>query len=92
MTIVLTQTKHYQTTAQLREFILGLEAGDTVPVVSELTEILQCSHGTAIRALKALSDEGLITRPPAQTALYRGEARRTFCRPYRHGAPGLSIG
>lgn len=64
MPIVLTQTKHYQTTAQLREFILGLEAGDTVPVVSELTEILQCSHGTAIRALKALSDEGLITRPP----------------------------
>ena len=64
MPIVLTQTKHFQTTAQLREFILGLEAGDTVPVVSELTEILQCSHGTAIRALKALSDEGLITRPP----------------------------
>ncbi|MBQ9777005.1 MAG: substrate-binding domain-containing protein [Lentisphaeria bacterium] len=64
MPIILTQTKHYQTTMQLREFILGLEAGDTVPVVSELTEILQCSHGTAIRALKALSDEGLINRPP----------------------------
>lgn len=64
MPIVLTQTKHYQTTAQLREYILGLDAGDTVPVVSELTEILGCSHGTAIRALKALSDEGLINRPP----------------------------
>ena len=64
MPIVLTQTKHYQTTAQLREYILGLPAGDTVPVVSELIAMLGCSHGTAIRALKALSDEGLISRPP----------------------------
>ena len=64
MPITLTQTKHYQATARLRKYILRLPAGDTVPVVADLTAMFDCSHGTAVRALQALADEGLIMRPP----------------------------
>ena len=60
---VLTETKHYQAAAQIRELVNTLSPGESLPVASELMETLDISHGTAMRALKVLADEGLIVRP-----------------------------
>lgn len=60
---VRSETKHYQAEVQLREWINTLTPGEVLPVISELTVRFGASHGTIIRALTALADEGLIVRP-----------------------------
>lgn len=60
---VLTETKHFQAAAQIRELANTLPPGESLPVASELMETLDISHGTAMRALKVLADEGVIVRP-----------------------------
>lgn len=59
---ILTETKHYQTASQLRQFVNTLPAGERLPVTSELMAMLKASHGTVIQALKTLSSEGVIRR------------------------------
>ncbi len=60
---VRSETKHFQAELRLREWINTLTPGDVLPVVCDLTERFNSSHGTIIRALTALADEGLIVRP-----------------------------
>ena len=60
---VRSETKHFQAELRLREWINTLTPGDVLPVVSDLTVRFNSSHGTIIRALTALADEGLIVRP-----------------------------
>lgn len=60
---VLNETKHFQTAIQLREWINTLAPGEILPVVSELMTRFDVSHGTAMRALAVLADEGIIIRP-----------------------------
>ncbi len=56
-------TKHFQATAEIRALINTLAPGESLPVASELTRTFQLSHGTVMRALKELADEGGIYRP-----------------------------
>jgi len=60
---VLNETKHYQAAARIRALANRLNSGESLPVADELMTTLDISHGTAIRALKVLADEGLIYRP-----------------------------
>jgi len=60
---LLTETKHFQAASQIRELVNTLSPGEVLPVASELMETLNISHGTAMRALKVLADEGVIVRP-----------------------------
>lgn len=60
---ILTKTKHFQAAAQIRELVNTLPPGENLPVASELMEKLDISHGTAMRALKVLADDGVIVRP-----------------------------
>lgn len=60
---VLTETKHFQAAAQIRKLVNTLAPGESLPVASELMATLDLSHGTAMRALKVLADEGVIVRP-----------------------------
>lgn len=60
---VRSETKHFQAELRLREWINTLTPGDVLPGVSDLTVRFNSSHGTIIRALTALADEGLIVRP-----------------------------
>lgn len=60
---LLNETKHYRAAAQIRQLANTLPPGESLPVASELTRRLGISHGTAIRALKVLSDDGVIYRP-----------------------------
>ncbi len=60
---VLTETKHFQAAGKIRELINRMAPGEVLPVVSELVVKLELSHGTTIRALKVLADEGVIYRP-----------------------------
>lgn len=59
---VLHETKHFQATARIRALANALEPGENLPVASDLMKTLEISHGTAIRALKVLADEGVIVR------------------------------
>lgn len=60
---LLNETKHYRAAVRIRELANTLPPGESLPVASELTRRLGISHGTAIRALKVLSDDGVIYRP-----------------------------
>ncbi len=59
---VLHETKHFQATARIRALANVLEPGENLPVASDLMKQLEISHGTTIRALKVLADEGVIVR------------------------------
>ncbi len=60
---VLTETKHFQAAAGIRALINTMAPGESLPVASELTRSFDLSHGTVMRALKVLADEGVIYRP-----------------------------
>jgi hypothetical protein len=47
--------------ADLREKIKTMRSGEQIPSITEITETYQVSRNTALRALKLLRDEGLIT-------------------------------
>lgn len=47
--------------ADLRERIKTMQPGEQVPSVTEITDTYSVSRNTALRALKLLRDEGLIT-------------------------------
>lgn len=59
---VLPATKHFQVTQKLRKQILKLKSKDYVPTAAELTSMLGASHGTVVKALAKLRDEGVIYR------------------------------
>lgn len=60
---VLNETKHYHAAVRIRALVNSMEAGASLPVASDLMRTLDISHGTTIRALKVLADEGIILRP-----------------------------
>ncbi len=60
---VLNETKHFQAAVRIRELVNTLKAGESLPVAGDLVGALNISHGTAMRALKVLADEGIIFRP-----------------------------
>ena len=47
--------------ADLRQKIAAMQPGEQIPSTTEITEIYHVSRNTALRAIKLLRDEGLIT-------------------------------
>ena len=63
---ILSATKHFQVTKQLRADIKKLEPNDLVPTAAELEQRYNSSHATIIRALTSLRRDGVIYRPAGQ--------------------------
>ncbi len=61
---VLTRTKHYMVARRLRQYIAkNLSPGSEMTTAAELQRITGASHGTIIRALNSLSEDGILHRP-----------------------------
>lgn len=63
---VLSATKHYQVTRQLRVDVKKLDPHDLVPTAAELVQRYDTSHSTVIRALNTLRRDGMIYRMAGQ--------------------------
>lgn len=88
---LLTETKHFQAASQIRELVNTLSPGEVLPVASELMETLNISHGTAMRALKVLADEGVIVRPMGKLRYRIAERFEPGFGPDQHGPAGFSV-
>ena len=58
-----TSTKHYQATVALRGMVNAMRPGEYLPTAEEIAATLGSSHGTVMRALTAIAEEGIIRRP-----------------------------